>query len=71
MKTQILLFLLLAVQAYPNQVLAQKSFHLPKPVTENHNQINAGVFPQIELISIVQTISKYPTVFGFLMSKDS
>ena len=71
MKTIILHLLALTLFANLSQVLAQKSFHLPEPVTENHNQINVGVFPQIELISIVQTISNYPTVFGFLMTKDS
>ena len=71
MKTQIQLLLLLAVLTYQNRALAQNSFQLPEPVTEIHNQISVGVFPQIELISIVQTISNYPTVFSFLMTKDS
>lgn len=71
MKTQILLLLLLFVHSNPIRTLAQNSFQLPEPVTEIHNQIRVGVFPQVELISIVQTISNYPTVFGFLMTKDS
>jgi hypothetical protein len=44
---------------------------LPEPVGLEHNRINAGVIPQVELISIVQTISKYPETFAFLMAKDS
>jgi CubicO group peptidase (beta-lactamase class C family) len=71
MKTIILHLLALTVFANLSQVLAQKSFQLPEPVTEIHNQINVGVFPQVELISIVQTISRYPSVFSFLMANDS
>ena len=46
-------------------------FRLPEPVTLEHNRITVGVFPQVELISIVQTVSKYPQTFAFLMAKDS
>ena len=46
-------------------------YRLPEPVTREHNRITVGVFPQVELISIVQTISKYPQTFAFLMAKDS
>lgn len=71
MKTIILFLLALTFFTNLSQALAQKSFQLPEPVTQIHNQINVGVFPQVELISIVQTISNYPTVFSFLMAKDS
>lgn len=50
---------------------AQKTFRLPDSITVQHNQINVGVFPQVELISIVQTIGNYPNILGFLMAKDS
>jgi hypothetical protein len=46
-------------------------YRLPSPVTLEHNRITVGVFPQVELISIVQTVSKYPQTFAFLMAKDS
>lgn len=46
-------------------------YRLPEAVTLEHNRITVGVFPQVELISIVQTISKYPETFAFLMAKDS
>jgi hypothetical protein len=55
----------------PNYLLAQDSFKIPEPVTKVHNQIKVGISPQVELISIVQTISKYPTFLGFLMASDS
>jgi hypothetical protein len=54
-----------------NTLMAQASFKMPDIVTKVHNQINVSVIPQIELISIIQTISIYPTVFDFLMAKDS
>jgi hypothetical protein len=59
------------IYAYSENVMAQSPFKIAESVTKVHNQINVGINPQIELISIVQTISKYPTVFGFLMSMDS
>jgi len=64
---------LLALWVFTNlsQASAQNSFQLAEPVTEIHNQFIVGVFPQVELVSIVQTISNYPTVFGFLMTNDS
>ncbi len=53
------------------EVTAQNSFKSLEVISEVKNQISVGVFPQVELISIVQTISKYPTLLGFLMAKDS
>lgn len=46
-------------------------YRLPEAVTLEHNRITVGVFPQVELISIVQTVSHYPETFAFLMAKDS
>lgn len=57
--------------ATTNNSLGQEPYRLPEEVTKVHNQINVGIFPQVELISIIQTISKYPTAFGFLMAIDS
>ncbi len=52
-------------------ITAQNPYKLPVAKTDVKNQITVGVLPQVELISIVQTISKYPTVLGFLMAQDS
>jgi hypothetical protein len=46
-------------------------WQLPDAVIKDFNRLSIGTNPQIELISIVQTISKYPEVFDFLMAKDS
>ncbi len=64
-------FSVTVIFAISSNVMAQESFRIPEAVTKVHNQINVGVFPQVELISIVQSISTYPTVFGFLMTTDS
>ena len=53
------------------ELKAQGNFKITDKVTGEYNKISVGVLPQVELISIVQTISKYPQVFGFLMAKDS
>jgi len=55
----------------PGHTIAQNSFSFQEEVSEVKNQITVIVSPQVELLSIVQTISKYPTVLGFLMAKDS
>jgi hypothetical protein len=55
----------------PVHAIAQNSFSFQEEVSEVKNQITVIISPQVELISIVQTISKYPTVLGFLMAKDS
>ncbi len=52
-------------------VIAQNTFKSPEAISEVKNEITVGVFPQVELISIIQTISKYSKAFGFLMSQDS
>jgi hypothetical protein len=59
------------VFAFSVKTFTQEPFKFPETFTKIHNQINVGVFPQVELVSIVQTISKYPTVLGFLMAQDS
>lgn len=46
-------------------------YRLPEAVTLEHNRITVGVFPQVELISIVQSVSRYPETFAFLMARDS
>jgi hypothetical protein len=50
---------------------AENPYRLPDPISKEYNSIHYMVSPQIELISIIQTISEYPTVFGFLMQEDS
>jgi len=57
--------------ASQNAISADKTFRLPAPVSKEHRSIHYTVSPGIELISIVQTISDYPSVFGFLMQEDS
>lgn len=52
-------------------ITSTNDFRLPEPVILEHNRITVGVFPQVELISIVQSISKYPQTFPFLMARDS
>ena len=49
----------------------QDSYKTPEAISKVKNQITISVLPQVELISIVQTISQYPTIFGFLLTKDS
>jgi len=50
---------------------AGESRLLPSPLTRDFNRLNIGTSPQVELISIIQMIGKYPEVFDFLMSQDS
>jgi hypothetical protein len=57
--------------AFPLLTNSQPLFRICQPVTLDHNQITVGVFPQVELISVLQSISRYPEAFGFLMSGDS
>jgi len=46
------------------------SVTMPPAVEKKHNQINVLVHPQVELISIVQTIGGYPDLLPFLVSKN-
>lgn len=56
---------------YAVDTLAQETYKAPETITRNKNQIAVSVNPQVELISIIQTISNYPSILGFLMSNDS
>ena len=71
MNSLIVSLITLTILANSAHVLAQNPYTALEAVTEVKNQVTVGVFPQVELISIVETISKYPTVLGFLMAKDS
>lgn len=71
MKTNLKCSFLIAFTLLCGFLQAQETFRLPEPITVQNNQINVGVFPQVELISIVQTIGNYPNILGFLMTKDS
>ena len=50
---------------------SQFQYKVPDPVKIRKNQIDVIVCPKVELMSIVQMISEYPKVMGFLMLKDS
>ena len=68
------LFTILMLSSLPFSLPAitmTTDYRLPEPVTREHNRITGGVFPQVELISVVQAISKYTETFAFLMAKDS
>ncbi len=68
------LFTILMLSSLPFSLPAitmTTDYRLPEPVTREHNRITVGVFPQVELISVVQAISKYTETFAFLMAKDS
>ena len=64
-------FALIMSLAFTDHLDAEESYGLPEPVFQEYNQITVGVFPAVELISIIQTISNYPSVLGFLMAQDS
>ena len=71
MKTQfcwLIVFLIISLQ---QGTFAQEVYRLPEEISVKHNAINVSVIPQVELISIVQTIGEYNSVLGFLMTKDS
>jgi hypothetical protein len=46
-------------------------YTLPMNNIEKIGSLNVGVFPNIELISIIQFISEYKNVFSFLMVQDT
>src|SRR5512133_855113 len=50
---------------------ARSDYRLPEPVTMEHNQVTVGVFPQVELISVIQAIGTYREALGFLMAGDT
>lgn len=71
MKGIIPIFFLSVILISNNHLKASGSFDTCETFTRVENNIAVSVFPQVELISIVQTISEYPTVLGFLMAQDS
>jgi hypothetical protein len=71
MKRLFLSLITLTIVESAGRLDAQTLYTAPEAITKVKNQISVGVNPQVELISIVETISKYPTVLGFLMAKDS
>jgi hypothetical protein len=68
---KILSFLLAGLIIFPAIIIANEPQKLSQAVSREYNGISICVSPQVELISIVQIISKYPSFLGFLMSKDS
>lgn len=71
MKRSLYIFLLLALFPGLKVTGTGESWQLPRAITMDYNRLDIGTSPQVELISIVQAISKYPEVFDFLMAKDS
>ncbi len=71
MKRLFLIFAVTIIFITNCQQSARNSYKSPEIIFRVHNQISVGVNPEVELISIVQTISNYPTVLGFLMAQDS
>lgn len=71
MKKLILVLTLSISFTFSSHLGAEESFDFPEPISRVYNQITVGVSPNVELISIVQTIGQYPTVFGFLMAQDT
>lgn len=71
MKRPFLSLLVPGLLLSPLALSSQADYRLPSPVTMEHNQVTVGVFPQVELISIVQTIGRYREALGFLMAGDT
>lgn len=71
MRNLILPFISAVIFTLPVILKSADFYQLPEPVVKEHNNISVGVLPQVELISIVQAVSKYPSVMGFLMTGDS
>ncbi len=71
MKKLILILTLSMSSVFAGHLDAEEYFDFPDPVSRVYNQITVGVFPTVELISIVQTIGQYPAVFSFLMAQDT
>jgi hypothetical protein len=53
---------------YALDAMSGETYIAPEPVSRTKNYITICVHPQVELISIVQAISNYPSILGFLMS---
>lgn len=64
-------FVTLGLLFSPGVLNGQANYRLPEPVTMEHNKITVGVFPQVELISVIQVIGTYREVLGFLMAGDT
>ena len=71
MKRPLPSLLALGLLLSPLALHSQSDYRLPEPVTVEHNQVTVGVFPQVELISIVQAIGRYREALGFLMANDT
>jgi hypothetical protein len=71
MKRSLPSLLVLGLLLSPVALKSQANYSFPGPVTLEHNQVTVGVFPQVELISIIQTIGGYRTALGFLMASDT
>jgi hypothetical protein len=71
MKNLFICFITTLIFVNHSHVCAKDAYKSPEAISRVHNQITVGVFPEVELISILQTISEYPTHFGFLMSQNS
>jgi len=71
MKKLTLYFVIAIILVTSTNLAAKKSYELPVAISRVNNNIVVGVLPQVELISIIQTISQYPNILGFLMAKDS
>jgi hypothetical protein len=69
--SSLLITIIIALSSSLSTLYAQDSYKFPEAIIQEKNQITVGVFPQVELISIVQTISPYAKSFSFLMTKDS
>lgn len=71
MKRPLPLLLILGLMSSSVALHSQTNYMLPEPVTIEHNQVTVGVYPQVELISVIQTIGGYRSALGFLMAKDT
>jgi len=71
MKKFIIYFVVAIILATPANLSAKRTYESPVAITRVNNNIVVGVLPQVELMSIIQTISQYPNILSFLMAKDS
>jgi len=71
MKKIYVILMIAGLLIYPAGLMGQKTIKMDDAVKKEYNGIDVCVQPQVELVSIIQTIGKYPSVLGFLMSRDS
>lgn len=64
-------FVMTVFTIFPFCLNAKELYKLPQMASMENACITVSVNPQVELISILQMISKYPSVFGFLMAGDT